>query len=151
MKNLIVIALLIFSFTTFAQETPRDRKDNTERRTLEQRNQFQLKKVSAELNLSSEQQKEMAKILAEKNARHESMKVQKKAQKESGTSMSTDERLKMKSAILDHQIATNARLKELLSAEQYAKWESNMENRHAKNKNRQRSEGKSVKTKDIAK
>lgn len=129
MKKIIIAALLVVGMTSFAQ----DRKDmpkraEMEKFTPEQRNQLMLKKMTLELDLSAKQQEQMKSIIAEKSAEREAMM---KDRKENKTKLTTEERFARKSKMLDEQIAMKAKMKSILSADQFAKWDA-MRGKHHK-------------------
>lgn len=146
MKKLATIALIaIISVTTYAQEKKdRPRRHDgkqMEKFTVEQRNELMLKKMTLELDLNVSQQKDMSKIIAEKSAKREAFMKDRKARTEKPTS---DEIFKMKSKMLDEQIAMNGKMKKILSPEQFQKWDEmkkhhregmRKHNRHGMHKN----------------
>lgn len=132
MKKFATIALLaIISVSSYAQEKKdRPRRHDghqMEKFTPEQRNELMLKKMTLELDLNASQQKEMSKIIAEKTAKREAHLKDRKAKTEKPTS---DEIFKMKSKMLDEQIAMNAKMKKLLSPEQFKKWDELKKQHH---------------------
>jgi len=125
MKKLIIITLLIVGMSSFAQ----NRKERPERYMMEklspeQRNQLMLKKMTLELDLNAKQQKQVEQIIAEKSAKREAMRAERKAKKEDGKMPTADERFVMKNRMLDEQIAMKAKMKNILSPEQFEKWNS---------------------------
>ncbi len=132
MKKFATIALLaIISVSSYAQEKKdRPRRHDghqMEKFTPEQRNELMLKKMTLELDLNASQQKEMGKIIAEKSAKREAHLKDRKAKTEKPTS---DEIFKMKSKMLDEQIAMNAKMKKILSPEQFKKWDELKKQHH---------------------
>ena len=124
MKKLIIAALLMTGMASFAQEQkPEAKKERMEQLTPEQRNELRLKKMTLELGLNATQQKEMAGIIAEQTAKREAMKADRKKRIESGKKPTADERFAMQSKQLDDQIAMKARVKKILTPEQFEKWE----------------------------
>lgn len=125
MKNLITAAFITFiSISCFAQEKHQGQRRHDgnpmEKFTPEQRNQLMLKKMTLDLDLNTVQQKEMSKIIAEKSAKREAHLKNRKAKTEKPTS---DEIFEMKNKMLDEQIAMQARMKKILSPEQFKKWD----------------------------
>lgn len=125
MKKLITLALIaIISATTYGQEK-KDKPARQERNpigkfTPEQRNQLMLKKMTLELDLDATQQKEIGKMIAEQGAKREAFMKNRKEKTEKPTS---DQIFEMKSKMLDEQIAMNSKMKKILSADQFKKWE----------------------------
>jgi len=72
MKKLIIAAVMMIGMTSFAQEKQEkpagEKRHKMERLSPEERNEKQLKKMTADLNLNASQQAEIAKILAEQPA-----------------------------------------------------------------------------------
>ena len=125
MKKLITLALIAtIGLSTYAQEKqPKPSRHNgnpMEKFTPEQRNELMLKKMTLELDLNASQQKEMGKIIAEQSAQREAHFKDRKAKTEKPTS---DELFAMKSKMLDEQIAMNGKMKKILSADQFKKWD----------------------------
>ena len=73
MKNLMMIALLVFGLNSFAQDSSKksNTQNETEKMSVEQRNQLRLKKLTLDLSLTDSQQKEMSKIIAEQSVKRE--------------------------------------------------------------------------------
>jgi len=133
MKKLIIAALLLVGMTSFAQERnktkKRDGKAEMEKFTPEQRDELMLKKMTLELHLSAKQQSQMKSIIAEKSAKHD---VMIKNRKEQADKPNRDERFAMKSKMMDEQIAMKAKIKIILSPEQFAKCDAMKEMHHKK-------------------
>jgi len=138
MKKLIIAALLLVGMTSFAQERnkmgKRDGRAEMEKFTPEQRNELMLKKMTLDLDLSAKQQDQMKSIIAEKSGKRDEMM---KAHKEKPT---RDERFAMKSKMMDEQIAMKAKMKIILSPEQFAKWDTMKDKNHHKKGMHQRKE-----------
>lgn len=125
MKKLFIVALVVVGMTSFAQERKeRPERAKIEQMTPEQRNQLHLKKMTLELDLNASQQKEMSKIVAEQSTKREARMAERKANKDSAKKQLTaDERFAKKSQILDDQIVMKDKMKKILSADQYKKWD----------------------------
>lgn len=133
MKKLIVTAVLLIGLSTFAQERGRHSgKEKLEQMTPQQKNELRLKKLTLDLSLNASQQKEMGKIVAEMEAKRESLKNERAAKKEAGTNLTKDELFAMRSKVLDEKIATKARVKKILNANQFEKWEKMQDKRTKK-------------------
>ncbi len=95
-----------------------------EQMTLEQRNQLHLKKMTLDLDLTASQQKEISKIIAEQGTKKEARITERKANNDATKKLLTaDEKFAKKSQILDEQILMKERMKKVLSADQYKKWD----------------------------
>ena len=131
MKKLFIVALLVVGMTSFAQERKaRPERAKMEQMTPEQRNQLHLKKLTLELDLNASQQKEMSKIIAEQSAKREAKMEERKATKDSVKKLTSDEIFAKKSKMLDEQIVMKERMKKILSADQYKKWDDMKGKRH---------------------
>jgi hypothetical protein len=131
MKKLFIAALLVVGMTSFAQERKaRPERAQMEQMTPEQRNQLHLKKLTLELDLNASQQKEMSKIIAEQSAKREAKMAERKASKDSAKKLTSDEIFAKKSKMLDEQIVMKERMKKILSADQYKKWDDMKGKRH---------------------
>jgi periplasmic protein CpxP/Spy len=138
MKKLIVITLLIVGTTIIAQERNRKQRGNEmEQFTPDQKSQLMLKKMTLDLDLTDAQQKEMSAIISDKIAKKESHKAEMKAMKEKGVQPTNDERFAMKMKMLDEQIATKKRVEKILNAKQFEKWTSLKEEHQDNHKGRQ--------------
>lgn len=134
MKKTLLTLLLIGSLSgAYAQEKQiSPAKPQREQMTPEQRNQLQLKRMTAKLDLTASQQKEIAIIIADENAKREAKRSEMKANKESKKQLTADERFKMENEKLDAQIEHKAKMKKVLNKEQFQKWEENQDKRSEK-------------------
>jgi protein CpxP len=139
MKKLIIVLALGIGLTGFAQETtPKPNKADIEKMTPEQRQQKHLAHLTKELNLDAKQQEAVGKILAEKSAKAQDVKTQREARKTSGEKMTTEERTAFKNAVLAEKADTEAKMKTILSADQYKKWISMREENKEKMKEKRK-------------
>jgi Spy/CpxP family protein refolding chaperone len=104
MKKLIVAALLVVGLTTYAQEKE-GRKAGKEKLTTEQKVNLQVKKMTKDLDLNEKQTKDVRALVTKQVEKREAIKAQMQAEKE----------------------AVSVEMKKILTAEQYAKWEKNRE------------------------
>ena len=104
MKKLIVAALLVDGLTTYAQEKE-GRRAGKEKLTSEQKVNLQVKKMTKDLDLNEKQTKDVRALVAKQVEKREAIKIQMQAEKE----------------------AVSVEMKKILTAEQYAKWEKNRE------------------------
>lgn len=137
MKKVILLGLLMIGFIGLAQNEKggQRHRGNIEDLSPEQMATLQTKKMTLTLDLSEAQQKQLQKInLQHANKRMERMKEM-KAKEESGerSKPTSEERYTMQAARLDQQIAHKAELKQVLSKEQFEKWEK-MEHRRGQHK-----------------
>jgi len=104
MKKLIVAALLVVGLTTYAQEKE-GKRAGKEKLTSEQKVNLQVKKMTKDLNLNEKQTKDVRALVTKQVEKIEAIKIQMQAEKE----------------------AVSVEMKKILTAEQYAKWEKNRE------------------------
>ena len=78
--------------------------------------------MTKELTLDAKQQEAVGKILAEKSAKAQDLKAQKNSRKASGEKMTTEERSAFKNTMQAEKADTEAKMKAILSADQYQKW-----------------------------
>lgn len=132
MKKLFILALLVVGMTSFAQERKvRSERAKMEQMTPEQRNQLHLKKMTLELDLNASQQKEMSTVIAEQSTKREARMAERKATKDSAKKqLTSDELFAKKSQMLDEQIVMKGKMKKILSADQYKKWDDMKGKRH---------------------
>ncbi|MDU8885617.1 Spy/CpxP family protein refolding chaperone [Yeosuana sp. MJ-SS3] len=143
MKNLFIIALALITIQVTAQEKQKEEykagKERMYKRSPmnpEEAAIMQTKKMTLALDLTEEQQEKIQKINLE-NAKQRKAKIEahKSMKENAGFEKLTDEqKLELKNARLDKQIAHKKQMKEILTEEQYKKWSENMEKRHEKGK-----------------
>ena len=104
MKKLIVAALLVVGLTTYAQEKE-GRRAGKEKLTSEQKVNLHVKKMTKDLDLNEKQTKDVRALVTKQVEKREDIKAQIQAEKE----------------------AVTVEMKKILTAEQYAKWEKNRE------------------------
>lgn len=139
MKKLIAVALFCFSLTGFAQEKNAARlRNDRESFTPGQRSELAVKKLTLELDLNASQQSEMSKIINDLEAKKTAKRAEFNARKESERTMTNDARFALKNQLLDEQMATHGKVKKILNADQYAKWERMQEDRKSRVKKEMR-------------
>jgi len=136
MKN-IIYALAIFCTLHIAAQEGTDHTDRMDRKEMrkekgkefmkdlspEQMAQLQTKRMTLALDLTEKQQKRVLVLHTEAaKARKQQMEIR-KAKKEKNEKPTDEEKYAMMSAHLDAKIAFKKSMKEILTAEQYAKWE----------------------------
>ncbi len=127
MKKVVITIALALSLTVTmnAQERQAKNRENTEQLTPEQRNELHLKKMTLDLDLTPAQQKEIAPIISEQSSKREAKMAEMKANKEEKKQLTANEKFEMKSKMLDQQIEHKAKMKKILTKEQFEKWEGN--------------------------
>ena len=126
MKKIIVAVLLVVGITAFAQEK-KGRPAGREKLTSEQKVDFQVKKMTTDLNLNEKQVKDVRALVAKQVDKREAKKAE---MKNLQTKKSEERRAQMKI----EQAVVSAEMKEILTAEQFAKWEKNREEKKEKMK-----------------
>jgi len=135
MKKLFIAALLFAGIASFAQEIDqKPARDQKERLTPEQRNEKQLQKLTAELSLNANQQTQVKQLLAERSSKAEKFREARKNKKDSNVKPTEADREAFKKEMLAEKEANDAKMKSILTADQYTKWHSLQE----KNKDKAR-------------
>lgn len=150
MKKLIIIAIALITIQGIAQGEKKQRPNSQERSqkmndlTPDETATLKTKKMTLHLDLNEKQQKDIYKINLENATKRKEMMATMKAKKESGQmeKPSKEQRLAMQNAKLDHQIATKAKMKSILNADQFAKWEQAQSKMANRKKGMKRGEGK---------
>lgn len=133
MKKLVLIALLVVGMTSFAQvQNERLRKPGMEKLTPEQRQEKQLKRLTSELNLTAEQQAQVGKILAENGEKREAHKAKREEMKAQQVKRTEEQKAAFKKQREEEKAVMNEKMKKILSAEQFEKWNALKEKGKAK-------------------
>ena len=122
MKTVCMALLLLFGLTAFGQHDHRGPRHGKEVEfTPEQRAELQAKKLTLALDLSTSQQEKVQEIYL---AKAEERKAKKEARSKSDSiSRSPEMRYNRMNERLDAMIAHKKEMKEILTEEQYVKWE----------------------------
>lgn len=137
MKKLFLVALVVVSFTAFAQEgLGKPSKDAMEKLTPEQRTEKHLKKLTADLNLNANQQEQVKQILTEQGIKREAFKAKREEYKANNLKPTPEEREALKSKMQEEKNAMDSKMKAILSPEQFEKWISIQEKKKEKMKAR---------------
>ena len=132
MKKLILIALLVVvGMTSFAQ-VEKLGKAGMEKLTPEQRQEKHLKRLTAELNLTAEQQAQVGKILAENDEKREAHKAKREEMKAQQVKRTEEQKAAFKKQRDEEKAVMNEKMKKILSAEQFEKWNALKEKGKAK-------------------
>lgn len=142
MKKVFLILTLVLSLLTSAQE----KKGAVEKMSPEQQSILLVKKMTLSLDLSQKQQEEIKALLLErtqKKAAHQLAQKEKKEKKEKGKKPTATEKFEKQSQLLDAQIEFKAKMKKILSEEQFKKWDAKQHNRKGKmNRSKQHRQAK---------
>ncbi len=153
MQKLILIAIAFIGLQATAQQQGKQAPNRAERGekmmnlSADDMATLQTKKMTLHLDLNESQQKEIQNINLENAKTRKAHMEDRKAKKEDGVEKPTQEdRMQMMHAMLDHKIEMKAKMKSILNAEQYAKWEKAQARMGAKKKQgmtgKKRSDGK---------
>lgn len=115
MKKVIVAALLVVGMTAFAQEKE-GRRAGREKLTTEQKVDFQVKKMTKDLDLNEKQAKDVSVLVTKEVEKREAKRAEMQ-------NLKAKKRAEMKAQIEAEQVAVSADMKKILTAEQYAKWQ----------------------------
>lgn len=113
MKKLIIAALLVVSVSAFAQ--------GGQRMTPEERAKAQLERWTTELKLEASQIEQIKPILAEQAAKNQAMRTEMMSGGGSPMDMSDEQRAAFTKKRTEITEATNAKLKTILTPEQFKK------------------------------
>lgn len=144
MKKLFIAALLFVGITSFAQDgdgsdmDQRPAREQRERITPEQRNERQLKKLTSDLTLDVKQQEQVKQLIAERSAKAEKLREARKEQREKGTKLTAEQREAFKKEMAAETDANDAKMKGILTADQYTKWKKIQEENKDKAKDKMR-------------
>lgn len=137
MKKLILVLALMTGLTAMGQKGSNGhKKGKMSDMTPEQMATLQSKRLTLELDLNEAQQDQVYQLALQNATMRKAKKeaMQKRKESDDFEKPTADERYKMQNARLEHQIAQKEKMKKILSAEQYAKWEKMREKQkgHAK-------------------
>jgi periplasmic protein CpxP/Spy len=139
MKTWIVAMAMMMGVTMSAQEHGRKHhgekgpeKEQRDPLTPEQHAELRAKKLTLALDLTDKQQAELQKVFTEQGKDRQKEMEQRKANHEAGKKPTAEEHFAMETKRLDSQIAGQRKIKNILSAEQYAKFEQMKHERHEK-------------------
>jgi len=120
MKTWILAAAMMVGVAVTAQE----KKERQEPLKPEQRVELRVKQMDLALDLSDKQVNDLKSLFLDRSKKAEQFKAERKANKDKAKTMTADERFALKSKSLDERIAMKEQVKKILTAEQFAKWET---------------------------
>ena len=147
MKKFLLIAIAFISMQSIAQQQGNNRTNSTtsgqrmNTLTPEEMAELQTKKMTLNLDLNASQQKEVYALHLENAVQRKTMMDTYKANGTMGKP-SKEDRLIMTNTRLDRQVAMKAKLKTILNADQFAKWEKYQENRNDRQTNSRNTSGR---------
>jgi hypothetical protein len=130
MKNLLIVLMTLFCFSTYAQQNGNIKGQMSQQKpdfSPEQMAELATKNMTLRLDLNEAQQKKVHKLQLERAVSRKAQFKNKAERKQ----LSDTERFTIKTQRLDQQIAHKKQMKTILSQEQYQKWE---EQHHKKRK-----------------
>ncbi len=125
MKKVIIVLFCMASMSAISQKEERQQRGGLDQMTPEQTATLRTKKMALALDLTDGQQKQIQTLYLQNAKTRKATMEERKALKESGELKrpTSDERYAMKNDRLDAKIAQKAEMKDILSSEQYVKWE----------------------------
>lgn len=125
MKRVVLVLLCMASMAAMAQKDGKHQRDAMDKMTPEQRATLKTKKMTLALDLTDAQQKQIQQLHLEDMKTRKSAMEARKAERKNGESekRTSEERYAMMNDRLDRMIAHKTEMKEILSDEQYERWE----------------------------
>ena len=148
MKKVLVTTVLLIGMMGYSQ---RGQHFDSEQRGMKDMSPEQIavlktKKMTLALDLNTAQQKEIQTLNLENAKEREALMLERKVKKEQAeqSKPSTDERFEFQNERLDRMIAQKGKMKQILSEEQFQKWERINHHRssHRKDGNREHNSGR---------
>jgi hypothetical protein len=99
----------------------RDHKGHRDMKSPQERDAAHLQKLTTDLNLNADQQKKVSELLSDRSTK---MAMLKKSRKDSGAAPTDAEKTAMKKQMKEDHKAYDAKMKSILTADQYKKWEA---------------------------
>lgn len=139
MKKLIIALVLGMGMTCFAQEaTQKSNRGDMQNMTPEQRVEKQLAKMTKDLSLDVKQQEAVGALLKEKSAKAQEARAKREAMRSSGQKMTDEQRNEFRTAMQSERNDTEAKLKTILTPDQFKKWSTTRAENEEKMKQRRR-------------
>lgn len=127
----ILVLVFVFTFTTQAQQKRKNKRPNF---SIEQRTELAVKKMTLALDLSDKQQEEIKPLLMAQAEDRKAAMEKRKALRDEEKKPSADELFAMKNQQLEAKIEFKNKMKDILKAEQFEKFEKMAKNRKQKGK-----------------
>jgi len=99
----------------------RDHKGHRDMKSPQERDAAHLQKLTTDLNLNADQQKKVSELLSDRSTK---MAMLKKSRKDPGVAPTDAEKTAMKKQMKEDHKAYDAKMKSILTADQYKKWEA---------------------------
>ncbi len=125
MRNLMIIALLLAGFSTFAQPAKREGREHSPLKDMsaEQIATLRSKQLALDLDLTEAQREKVSELELQKASERKAHMEARKEGDEPKAAAGPEERFNRMNARLDRQLAYKNAMKNILSKEQYARWE----------------------------
>ncbi|MGM5468647.1 hypothetical protein ACS386_00075 [Flavobacteriaceae bacterium LMO-SS05] len=134
MKKVLIILLALVTLQVTAQDKKKalhkdgsgDRMEALKDLSPEEMATLQTKKMTLHLDLTVDQQKKIQALNLNEAKLRKTKMDERRAMRERGEkkTLTKEEKLNMMNSRLDHQIARKQKMKSILNAEQYTKWEA---------------------------
>lgn len=125
MKKLITVMILLFSVTLFAQERGERRSEMTN----EEMATLHAKRLAMQLDLNEEQEAKLKELYTKQFEDRRELMQERREEREEMRKEMAKERSKMREEHMEISEQHKAQMKEILTAEQFAKWEELQEKR----------------------
>ncbi|MEZ0128899.1 hypothetical protein AB9T88_03560 [Flavobacterium sp. LBUM151] len=96
-----------------------DHKGHRDMKSPQERDAAHLQKLTTDLNLNADQQKKVSELLSDRSTK---MEMLKKSRKDADAKPTDAEKAAMKKQMQEDRKATDAKMKSILTADQYKKW-----------------------------
>lgn len=136
MKKIIIILIALATLQVTAQEKKRELKQDGQRERMETIKDLspdeiatlRTKKMTLHLDLNEAQQNKIQDLFLEEAKMRKAKMEEHKAMKESSETktFTKEDKYKMMNDRLDHQIEVKQKIKSILNADQFEKWEASM-------------------------
>lgn len=123
MKKIASILIFVFAFTITAEAQKKRRNEKRPQLSVEQRTNLMVKQMTLTLDLSERQQKQIKPLFNEQAAQKMTAMKKRKEFRANKKKPTADEIYAMKSEVLDNQIAFKNGMKNILSPEQFEKFQ----------------------------
>jgi protein CpxP len=127
MKKLFLASTFLISVLGFSQTS----NEGSKKSVVEKQTELNVKRLTLELDLTPAQQEKIKPLIAAEMEQKDLKRVSFINKKEQGIVVSEDEKHDLRMKLLDDEIAKKAKMKEILTADQYAKWEKNIADRRS--------------------
>ena len=139
MKKLIIALVLGIGMNCFAQEaTQKSNRGDMQNMTPEQRVEKQLATMTKDLSLDTKQQEAVGTLLKEKSVKAQEVRAKREAMRSSGQKMTDEQRNEFRTAMQSERNDTEAKLKIILTPDQFKKWSATRAENEEKMRQRRR-------------